>query len=65
MPQLLVIIIVAVIAIWAFRFLRAEQRRVGKMLDRQDRLRRPGGGVDLVYDEKTGEYRPRGESDGS
>ena len=65
MPQLLFIVFIAVIAIWAFRFLRAEQRRVGRMLDRQNEARRPGGGIDLIYDEKSGEYRPRNEGDGS
>ena len=65
MPQLLFIIFIAVIAVWAFRFLRAEQRRVGRMLDRQDETRRRSGGIDLIYDEKSGEYRPRREGDGS
>lgn len=58
MPQLIFLAIGVAACVLGYRFMRAEQRRVGEMLDRRDAARREGG-VDLVYDEKTGEYRPR------
>lgn len=59
MPQLVIIGLVAVGGVLAYRFIKREIARVDGDLNRRKSVNKKGDGQTLVYDEETGKYRPK------